>query len=96
MRKRLLQLLVLGVLLAQVTVVTSFLQCQECGSGTSDKDCPSGCETCVCCSMPRVDILVPMDVCALNPIGMVVAASPVSRQTAYPQDIFHVPRLALS
>ena len=94
MRKRLFLLLAFGLVLAQATVVTSFLQCQSCGSG--DDDCQSGCETCVCCSMSRVDVPPPTGDCALNPVGTVLASPTPTQQPAYPQDIFHVPRLSLS
>ena len=91
--RRLLVLLAFGLLLAQATVVTSFQECQSC---ISDDDCPSSCETCVCCTMARVDVPSPTDVCALTPMGTVLPSPSLPRHSAYPQEIFHVPRLSLS
>jgi hypothetical protein len=96
MRKQLFRLLAIGLFLAQGTLVSSFLQCQECGSGTSDKDCSPGCETCVCCSMPRLDVSAPTEDYRPSSVGVVPASPILPPQPAYPQDIFHVPRLSLS
>jgi hypothetical protein len=96
MRKRLLLILAVGLFLAQATLAASFMQCRMCASGTTDDDCQPRCETCLCCSMARAVVPAEPGVRSLSVVGSVVAPTTVPRRPADPQDIFHVPKLALS
>ena len=96
MSKRILLLIALGLLLAQATVVASLMPCHVCSSESSDDDCSPGCETCVCCTMARVAVPQPLDVCALTPVGSVIPSPITPQHPAESQDIFHVPKLLRS
>lgn len=96
MRKRLLLILAFGLVLAQATFVASFVQCQACASDTPDNDCPPRCETCLCCSMARVDVPPETGVRTLALVGSVFASPIPPRCSADPQEIFHVPKPSLS
>lgn len=96
MRKRLFLILALAVLVSQGTLLTSFVQCDACASGTSDDDCSSSCETCLCCTMARVVMPASTGARALAPVGAVFPSPLLPRSSADPRDIFHVPKPSLS
>jgi hypothetical protein len=96
MRRRLLLILVLGLMLAQATLVASFAQCPLCASAGSEDDCPSPCESCLCCSMARMIEPTEVGVRDLAPVGAVLSPPIPPRRSADPQDIFHVPKPPLA
>jgi hypothetical protein len=96
MRRRLLLILVLGLMLAQATLVASFAQCPLCASAGTEDDCPSPCESCLCCSMARIVVPAVVGVRDLAPVGAVFSPPIPPRRSADPQDIFHVPKPPLA
>jgi hypothetical protein len=96
MGKRTLLILACGLLLAQVGVIAASLQCQCCPCGTADNDCDHGCETCLCSSMARIAAPTQIGVRTLSPVGAIDPSSVLPQHSGIPQDIFHVPRLALT
>jgi len=97
MRRRiLLIILAFGLLAAQGMLVAESVLCNCCPCSAADDNCPRGCESCVGASMAR--LIVPNEPAArtLSPVGEVHPSPVVARRLADPQDIFHVPRVALS
>ena len=94
MRKRALLILACGLLLAQVALVAASVQCRCCPCSASDNDCSHGCETCVCSSMARIAAPRQAGVSNLSPVGAVLTSFALTRRSAIPQDIFHVPRFS--
>lgn len=96
MRKRLLIVLAVGLLLAQVAVIAASVECRCCPCGTTDNDCPHACETCLSSSMARMVVPSELGLRTLSPIGTVPPAPLLPRCAAMAQDIFHVPRPSLA
>ena len=96
MCKRLLLILALGLLLAQVTVVAASVLCACCPCSVADDDCPKRCESCLSAAMTRMVVPTEMGVRTLSPVGAVLPSLVLPRRAADPQEIFHVPRPTLS
>jgi hypothetical protein len=96
MRKRLLLILAFGLLLAQVALLAVSVACRCCPCGTADDDCPRDCVSCVCSSMARLIVPAEPAMRALPLVGYFLPAPRAPQRAADPQEIFHVPRLALA